>query len=124
MLLMDNAPQTGTIYATFIDKMVYEKYTSLSEIEKYLTEEGLLELHLFDREKELRFLKTRNRGIQRLEITEDASYDDKYEETMYVSGYQVDKPDKLAEKITVVNYIRYDENDMLKIVNYRLKEVE
>ena len=55
MLLMENAPQRGTIYATFIDRMVYEKYESLEELEQYLIEDGLLELHLFDREKELRF---------------------------------------------------------------------
>jgi len=119
MLLMDNAPQTGILYATFIDKMVCKKYTSLSEIEEYLTEEGLLELHLFDSEKELRFLKTRNKGLQRFEITEATEYDDKYEEIMYVA-----EADKRPEKIAVVNYIRYDENDMLRIVNYRLKEVE
>ena len=48
MLDMNHAPQKGTIYATFIDKMVLKKYVMLSEIEEYLVETGLLELHLFD----------------------------------------------------------------------------
>lgn len=124
MLLMENAPQKGTIYATFVDKMVYRKYDSLAEIEQYLTEEGLLELHLFDREKELRFMKTREKGIQRYEVSDKDGYDDVYEESLFVSGKEAGKQEKLSEKIVVVNYIRYDENDMIRIVNYRLKEVE
>ena len=123
MLLLDNVPQRGTIYATFIDRMVYEKYEKLSDIEQYLVEDRLLELHLFDKEKELRFLKTREKGILRFEISDDAEYDDTYEECLYVSADNVDKQDNLSEKIVVVNYIKYDENDMLHMVNYRLKEV-
>ena len=123
MLLLDNAPQKGTIYATFIDRMVYEKYEKLSDIEQYLLEDRLLELHLFDKEKELRFLKTREKGILRFEISDDTEYDDTYEECLYVSADSVDQQDNLTEKILVVNYIKYDKNDMLHIVNYRLKEV-
>ena len=124
MLLLDNAPQKGIIYATFIDRMVYEKYEALSEIEQYLTEDGLLELHLFDNRKELRFIKTRTKGIQCFEIVDNGEYDDMYEEVLYVSGENVDKQVDLFKKIAVVNYIKYDDNDMLHIVNYRLKEVE
>ena len=50
MVPIENAPKKGTIYATFVDKMVYRKYESLEDISEYLVEEGLLELHLFDRE--------------------------------------------------------------------------
>ena len=57
-------------------------------------------------------------------ISDDACYDDTYEEMLYVSGKNIDKQDDLSEKVVVVNYIKYDENDMLRIVNYRLKEVE
>lgn len=126
MLLLENAPQKGTMYATFINQMKYIKYESLAEIEQYLTEEGLLELHLFDSEKELRFVKTRGKGIQRFEISDTAEYDDKYEECLYVlrEHDDADKQENLKGKIIVVNYIKYDENDMLHIVNYRLKEVE
>ena len=60
----------------------------------------------------------------RYEVFDDGSYDDVYCESLYVSGRNIDKQDNLSEKIVVVNYIKYDENDMCKIVNYRLKEVE
>ena len=124
MLLLDNAPQKGTIYALFVSKMVYEKYESLSEIEQYLNEDDMLELHLFDKENELRFIKTRTKGIQRFEILADIGCDDTYEETLFVANENVDRQVDLSEKIVVVNYIVYDEHDMLHITNYRLKEVE
>lgn len=115
MLQIENAPEKGTIYATFITEMVYKKYEKLSDIEEYLKKDGLLELHLFDKEKELRFIKTRGKGLSRYEISDSKeSYDDTYCESLYAKD----------EKIEVVNYIQYDENDMIKIVNYRLKEVE
>ena len=86
MLSIENAPQKGTIYATFIDKMIYQKYEMLSEIENYLVEDGLLELHLFDKEKELRFIKTRGKGLLRYEISDNKAYDDMYCEELYVLG--------------------------------------
>lgn len=124
MLNLNDAPPRGTIYATFIDQMVYKKYKSIDEIEKLVTKDNLLEIHLFDKEIELRFLKTRDNGIVQYLISDDMKHDDVYEEKLYVSGENIDKQDKLSEKIKVVNYIKYDENDMIHIINYRLAEVE
>ena len=124
MLNLNEAPQRGTIYATFIDKMVYKKYASLDEIKDLLTADNLLEMHLFDKEKELRFIKTRDEGILQHFVPGNMEYDDVYEEELYVSGANIDKQDQLSEKIKVINYIKYDENDMLHIINYRLEEVE
>lgn len=121
---LQNAPEKGTLYATFIQEMVYKKYESLEEVKPYLEKEGLLELHLFDKEKELRFVKSRGKGLNRYEIIDSNEYDDVYEEVLYVASENVDKQEHLSEKIGVVNYIKYDENDMLRIKNYRLKEVE
>jgi len=45
-------------------------------------------------------------------------------ESVYVLGSEIDKVENLKQKVDVVNYISYDENDMLQIVNYRLKEAE
>lgn len=123
MLSIEQAPQKGTIYATFIDKVVYQKYESLDEISSYLTETGLLELHLFDAKKELRFIKTARKGIQSVEISDACEHDDTYEENLFVAADNVDRQDHLQEKVIVVNYIQYDENDMIHIINYRLKEV-
>ena len=45
-------------------------------------------------------------------------------ERIYTLGKNVEKTDKNADKVEVVNYISYDENDLMVIRNYRLKEVE
>ena len=107
MLNLNDAPQKGTIYATFIDKMVYKKYESIDEIEELVTKDNLLEVHMFDKEKELRFLKTRDNGIVQYLISGNMECDDVYEENLYVSGDNIDKQDKLSEQIKVVNYIPY-----------------
>lgn len=124
MLNIENAPEHGTIYAVYVDRIVYESYERKEELTGYLSEETLLEMHLFDRKKELRFLKTRNGEIRCYEIQDDGSYDDVYVECSYLLGTEIDQIGDLEQKIEVVNYIRYDENDLLHIVNYRLKEAE
>lgn len=126
MAIKEIAPKKGTIYATFIDKMIYEEYGELSEIEEYLSDKNLLELHLFDKEREARLIKTAGKGFCEYEITafDEGRYDDCYCESLYLSGENIDKHDNLNKKVEVVNYIKYDENDMIRIVNYRLKEVE
>lgn len=123
MLDIEYAPEQGMIYATYIDRLVLQPYQNKGELAPYLKEENLLELHLFDKEKELRFLKTRNGGIKRYEIPGNETYDDTYVESSYLLGKNIDRQENLTQKIEVVNYIRYDENDLLHIVNYRLKEV-
>lgn len=124
MLNIDNAPEQGIIYAAYVDKMIYQPYKNKKELTEYLTEEKLLEMHLFDREKELRFLKNRSGVIKCYEIKDDESYDDFYVESSYLLGADIDQTKNLKQKVEVVNYIRYDENDLLHIVNYRLKEHE
>ena len=124
MVSIEGAPQKGTVYATFIDKVVFQKYQSLKEIEELAKEDRMLELHLFDREKEYRVLKTRKKGIQTFLISDACVHDEVYEEEIYVSADNVDKQTNLSAKLKVVNYIQYDRNDMIHIVNYRLQEVE
>lgn len=124
MLNWDRAPEAGTMYAMFIDKIVYQKYKKSELVSVDLDEKKLLELHLFDKEKEYRVVRTRGHGLQEYEITDDCGHDDCYEEKIYVSGRNVDRQDDLKEQVTVVNYITYDKNDLLHVGNYRLKEAE
>ena len=124
MLNRERAPETGTMYAMFTDRIVYQKYKKSELASVGLDEKKLLELHLFDKEKEYRCVKTRRHGLQEYEITDACGHDDFYEERIYVCGSNVDRQDDLKEQVTVVNYITYDENDLLHIGNYRLKEAE
>lgn len=124
MLNIEYAPERGMIYALYVDKMIYESYENKQQLTEYLAEEKLLEMHLFDREKELRLLKTGSGEIKSYEIKDDKEYDDVYVESIYLLGADIDQTKDLKQKVEVVNYIRYDENDLLNIVNYRLKEAE
>ena len=47
-----------------------------------------------------------------------------YTEKIVTLGNKKEKPDKDSGLVEVVNYITYDENDLMRIENYRLKEVK
>lgn len=126
MLKIENAPQKGMIYAMFVDKIKYGKYASLADIEDYLTTDKLLELHLFDSQKEIRVIKTAGKGLQTFEISADdeSQYDDMFVERLFTTNEGTDIKENLSDCVEVINYIKYDENDMIRIVNYRLKEAK
>ena len=122
MLDLSKAPEKGTIYAVLRDRIVFETYESFAKVENIAKDENLLELHLFDKQKEYRAVRTRLDGF--LETVIDEEWEDVYEEKIYVLGDNIDKAEGLKNQVTVVNQITYNSDDMLNIRNYRLKEVE
>lgn len=124
MLDISNAPAKGRLYALLRDEVKFESYEALKDIEDIVNDEKLLELHLFDKEKEYRMIRTRMDGFVTAVIDDSQKCDDIYEETVFVLGKDVDQTENLKEKVTVVNYITYNEDDMITICNYRLKEVD
>ncbi len=120
------APEHGTMYAIYIDKVVYEPYTRETLLKDTELKENLLELHLFDKEKEYRYIKKR-KGYIETEISDETveldDKDDKYEETIFTLKKNQEKPDENHGEVRVINYIKYDENDLLTIQDYRLAEV-
>lgn len=112
MNLLD-APEQGTMYALYTDRVVYQKYDRGDLPEEEILKEKLLELHLFDEEVEYRYIKTRKGEIE-ARISDEVSHGDQYTEQIFTLD---------GEKVDVINYITYDENDLMRIDNYRLKEV-
>lgn len=115
------APRTGIIYALYTDRpIVYKKYNSLSEIDDEINVDSLLELHLFDDKEEYRYIKTKSKkkNIEVLITDSSVEHTDTYEEKIYVNEKYVNA----KKEVTVVNYIKYTEDDLLTIVNYRLCE--
>ena len=102
---LTSIPERGTLYALYLDKVKYEKYSRKELLEDRQLTEKLLELHLFNDTREYRYIKTRSGEIVTL-------------------GNKKEKPDKDSGLVEVVNYITYDENDLMRIENYRLKEVK
>jgi len=117
------APEHGMLYALYTDRMEYRPYEreDLLLKEKDL-QKNLLELHLFDEKKEYRFIKKRKGELEVVVCDERKDYDDLYIEKIFTQEDEKEK--NHASCIEVVNYLVYDENDLLKIKNYRLKEVK
>ena len=114
------APKTGVIYALLKGKFIYESYPEETLDEIKLKAEELIELHIFDDNREYRIVNS-NRG--NIEVIIDDSYecDDTYIEKVYISENDPDKSEgfKDSDMISVINYLKYDDMGMLKIVNYR-----
>lgn len=118
----NGAPESGMMYAVYQNEIKYEAYSSLREIlERENPAEGLLELHLFDEHKEYRYIKKRNGFISKLISDDDSGSGEEstYEELIYTED------NKGREgRVSVVNYITFDEDDLMRIEKYRLKEVK
>lgn len=121
---LSNIPEQGTLYALYTDKVKYEKYKKEELLEDPHLAEKLLELHLFDDTREYRYIKTRRGEMETLISDETAEHQDIYTEKILTLGNKKEKPDKDSGFVEVVNYITYDENDLMRIGNYRLKEVK
>lgn len=128
------APECGTVYAVTDTKICYEKYDDKKKAERLIAESGrLLELHMFDSVCEYRYVAAAGRPPVE-DVYSDSSmaaslgWDENemsqhiYEERVFIAD-SADKKDGFKNRAGVVNYIQYDEDDMLHIVNYRLKEV-
>lgn len=121
-----NAPEQGIMYALYRDRVVYEPYKREQlENEENLMRD-LLELHLFDDTKEYRFIRKRKGDVEVCIDDSTVSHDDSYTEQIYTLADNAEMLDETSKKtlIEVVNYIIYDENDLMTIPNYRLKEVK
>jgi len=108
------APENGTMYAVYQTHVEYKIYSLTDFISQEGWTDGLLELHLFNEEKEYRYIQKRKGFISKI-IDDSFPHDDVYEEYIYILNSK--------KKISVVNYITFDEDDLLQIENYRLKEV-
>ena len=117
-------PEKGIMYALYTDKVVYRKYDRKEFVEDQEATDKLLELHLFDTVAEYRYIKKRNGKIEALIRNDTVEHQDLYTEKIITLGNKKEKPDKESGFVEVVNYITYDENDLMRIENYRLKEVE
>ena len=121
---LSNIPEQGTLYALCTDKVKYEKYRKEELLEDPHLAEKLLELHLFDDTREYRYIKTRRGEMETLISDGTVEHQDIYTEKILTLGNKKEKPDKDSGFVEVVNYITYDENDLMRIGNYRLKEVK
>mgnify|MGYP004547270015 FL=1 len=123
-----NAPEQGIMYALYIDRVVYRTYKREQLEMAEQLEKDLLELHLFDSTREYRYIRKRKGDIEVCIDDTTVTYDDSYTERIYTLNEGMETLEHASGqvekgRIEVVNYITYDENDLMNITNYRLKEV-
>lgn len=117
------APEKGIMYALYIDRMVFQKYTKDQLTKDAYLEDKLLEMHLFDENKEYRYIKSRLKEIECV-IDDSIEHEDKYVETTYIQSNLDEEVTSSSNRVNVVNYIQYNDEDLLTITNYRLQEVK
>ena len=117
------APEKGIMYALYIDRMVFQEYTKDQLTKDAYLEDKLLEMHLFDENKEHRYIKSRLNEIECV-IDDSIEHEDKYVETTYIQSNLDEEVTSSSNRVNVVNYIQYNDEDLLTITNYRLQEVK
>lgn len=136
MIEKEKAPVSGMMYALYKNKMVYCPYCMSREdsdgnekriilMEQPDLAENLLELHLFDADREYRMVL--RRGLNTVsEIIDDRCIQIEDGDFKYEEQIQTLDMDQTGNHglVTIVNYVTYDEDDLLYIENYRLMEVK
>lgn len=117
------APEKGIMYALYIDRMVFQEYTKDQLLKDAYLEDKLLEMHLFDENKEYRYIKSRLKEIECV-IDDSIEHKDVYVESTYIQSNLDEEVTSSTNRVNVVNYIQYDADDLLTITNYRLQEVK
>lgn len=120
------APLQGYLLAYFQKKVIFNKYSikeNPSEILEAFQDECLLELHMFDEKKEYRAILSRRKdGYIETIVSDELEENDIMEENVFLNEMTSGVVKEEKAKITVVNYLSFDENDdLMRIENYRLK---
>lgn len=120
------APENGWMLAYLRKEVLFIKYGSRGEVKGKIGSEDLLELHLFDKKKEYRCIASQSKRYKDGFVETVADFDEKTEST-YSDDIYLEKNlylekdfQGLGEKIQLLNHLKYDENGMLEVDNYRL----
>lgn len=149
-----DVPEQGYLLAYTMEQVIFRKYNSLEELDtvfkktktikdekdKETTQKDILEIHLFNKEKEYRVLASKSKrdilladlcaiehiaDFKKKETEIAADSDKKKREGVYIEKIQLEpafvKPENGIEKeyITVLNHISY-EYGMARVDDYRL----
>lgn len=120
---LSKAPAQGMMYALYTDRVEYKPYKK-EELSEKKIKKNLLELHLFDATAEYRVVQSEHGELEKVISDETVTYDDLYCEKIFTLKPEEEQPGEQSRQVEVVNYLTYDENDLLMIRNYRLKEVK
>lgn len=115
----EKAPKEGYALACFRQEVLFQKLEPGVVRQISENRDMLLELHVFDKEREYRLMRC-GTGEFIETVVSDENGIEKKEETVQVES----RFEGLMRYLRIVNYIDYDENGMLSIRNYRFAPVE
>lgn len=116
---LESAPAQGQMLVYTRQEVIFKKYEGREELSEVLGDKELLELHLFDEQKEYRSVASRSRRFPSgvIETVADFPEEDKW--TVFKESVLLEDS---QEQITVLNHIAYnEENGMAYVDDYRLK---
>lgn len=120
----EGAPASGQLLIYTRQEVLFRSYASLDEVEQLCGVNDILEIHLFDQDKEYRALASTgskagaNDGV--IEYTADFSCE---EGNVFIEEQLLEmEPDPgiPAGTLRVMNHISYDENGMASVDDYRM----
>ena len=128
MVRTNRIPASGHLLAYLRKKVIFRPYGSIDGIGNLLGDGDLLEIHLFDDEKEYRAVKTRGslQGEDRdyIECTVPGADDtgqECYKEEVLLEHHEGDVlPGHGHGSLVVWNYLKYSKEGMAYVNNYRL----
>lgn len=127
LIQKNNAPQKGFMLVYTRQKIIFKEYSDIKDVEKLLENIELLEVHMFDENKEYRAVSTTgNREFENsaegaIEHIADFKSDATTEYGVYKDNILLDKSFGVEHKsVTVLNKVSYDDNGMANIDDYRL----
>ena len=123
---MEHAPESGIMLVYTRKKVIFERYQSLQQAGERLRGEEILEVHLFDKEKEYRALASQSKRfpghfIDKVFRVEEKDKDCIYSQEILLEMTEVNKTG--MEKIQVNNHIPYSDTGMAVIDRYQFVEV-
>lgn len=115
----EEAPESGYILAYTRQKVIFEPYKNELDLEKYLGEPELLEVHLFDKDKEYRAISSESKRFNKHFVEHVAKFDCTDSSKIFCEKVFLEDQWKNKELI-VFNHVAYDDNGMAAIDDYRL----
>lgn len=116
---LKEAPVQGQMLAYTRRKVIFQPYEGREEVTEALGDKELLELHLFDGQKEYRCVVSGSGRFPSGVIETVADFPENDEWSVYREDVLLED---CQEEITVLNHIAYNgDNGMAYVDNYRLK---
>lgn len=123
---IEHAPKSGIMLIYTRKEVIFERYQSLQDVEKRVNGQEIMEVHLFDKEKEYRALASQSKRFSGHFIDKVFRAEEKDQDRIYSQEILLETAEESKtgmKKIQVNNHITYSDTGMAVIDNYRLVEV-